>query len=311
MATKEPPEVRVNIEDLEKLDFGKLFTSIISEADLDSPTFHDFARSLGGMGRRTAGHGSYRDVQNPSQVRRQRLDNIKGILSSGAKTIRRIFYMLGSGASYNSIIKDCVWLRLQGELDWSSIVEEGRHLLGTQSFENLAEFLGNVPGTYKLSKKEAFTQPIEVWLEKATLQQTFYQVTDKYDIGLLVTRGEISWTALYNASLRLGGDELILYFGDNDSYGHNIYNGIQEHLGQLGCTPSFQRIAMTDEQEAKYCPGERHLDGMPVDELKQVLEATIRQYLDADKFNRLCEKEAEDAAKLEKILESRDREDDD
>jgi hypothetical protein len=245
---------------------------------------------------------SYRDVQKPTPVRRQRLDKIKAILSSGAKTIRRIFYMLGSGANYNTIIKDCVWLRLQDEIGWSSIVEEGRHLLGSQSFESLAEFLGNVPGTYKLSKKEAFSQPIEVWLEKATLQRAFYEVTDKYDIGLLVTRGEISWTALYNASLRLGGDELILYFGDNDSYGHNIYSGIQDHLGQLGCDPTFERIALTDEQEAKYCPGEKHLDGMPVAELKQILEATIKQYLDEDKFKQLADREAEDVAKLEEIL---------
>jgi hypothetical protein len=249
----------------------------------------------------TAGSRSYRDVENPTALRRKRLDKIKNILGSGAKTVRRIFYMLGSQTGYNSIVKDCVWLRLQGEVGWNDITEEGRHLLGSQSYESLTDFIGRIPGEYTLSKKKAFSQPLEVWLEKATLQSLFYQVTDKYDIGLLVIRGEPSWTSLYNASLRLS-DELILYFGDNDSYGHNIFNGIQDHLGQLGCNPTFERIALTDELEAKFCPGESHLDGMPADELTQLLVSTIRQYLDAAAFEKLVEKEAEDVEKLEEIL---------
>ena len=246
---------------------------------------------------------SYRDVEKPTGVRRERLDKIKDIVSSGPKTVRRIFYMLAAGVTYGIIGKDCVWLRLQGEINWSSIVEEGRHLLGSQSYDSLADFIRSIPGSYKLSKKSAFSRPIEVWIEKATLQDAFYNVTDKYDIGLLATRGETSWTSLKNASERLTGDELILYFGDNDSYGHNIYNDIQRFLGQLGCCPSFERIALTDGQEAKYCPGEHHLDGMPVDELTELLEASIKQYLDEEEFERLLEKETEDQDKLEQILE--------
>jgi len=119
---------------------------------------------------------TYREVQKPTPLRRQRLDEIIRILSSGAKTLRRVFYMLRGSTSYNSIGKDCVWLRLQGEIDWGSIVEEGRHLLGSQTYENLTEFIGSIPSKYKVSKEKAFSKPIEVWLEKATLERAFYEV---------------------------------------------------------------------------------------------------------------------------------------
>lgn len=249
---------------------------------------------------------SYRDVENPGSLRRLRLDKIKEILGSGAKTIRRIFYMLNASASYNTIIKDCVWLRLQGELDWNSVHEEGRHLLGSPRYESLAEFLSSIPDEYKLSRKEAFSKHVEVWLEKATLERAFYQITDKYGLGLLVTRGQPSWTALYDASLRLDQDSLILYFGDNDSFGHQIYHTIQDFLGQLGCYPTFERIALTDEQEARFSfpKGEHHLDGVPEDDLKQMLDDSVKQYLDEQAFHRISDRESQDQEKLEALVSS-------
>ncbi|MGP8069880.1 MAG: hypothetical protein ACLP5V_08325 [Candidatus Bathyarchaeia archaeon] len=255
---------------------------------------------------------SYRDVQSPTQLKRERYDKIKEILGSGPKTIRRIFYMLGGAASYNTIIKDCVWLRLRNEIPWNSVLEEGRQLLGVRNYESLSDFMEIVPRFYRLNKEKAFDRHIEVWLEKATLERAFYSVTNKYDIGLLVTRGQVSWTALKDASDRLDEDSLILYFGDNDSYGRDIiYPSIKDFLSKLDCEPVFERIALTDEQETKFSfpKGEHHLDGMPERELVQLLEASIKQYLDEEAFNQLCEKEAQDAAKLENILESGDQED--
>lgn len=233
------------------------------------------------------------------------MERVKAILSSGAKTIRRVFYMLGGSASYNSVVKDCVWLRLQGEVGWEAILEEGRRLLGSESYRNLAEFIGSIPYGYRLSKREAFYNYIEVWLEKATLERLFYSITDKYDVGLLVTRGQVSWTALKEASERLPDDSVIIYFGDNDKYGRRIYDSIREFLGQLGCYPEFERPALTYEQEARFHSpvGEHHLDGMPEDELQRILESSIQQHLDQGKFKELCDKEEEDLAKLQKILE--------
>jgi len=248
---------------------------------------------------------SYRDIQDPSTERRERLERVKAILSSGAKTIRRVFYMLGGSASYSSVVKDCVWLRLRGEVGWEAVLEEGRRLLGSESYRNLAEFIGSMPYGYRLSKREAFSNYIEVWLEKATLERLFYRITDKYDVGLLVTRGQISWTALKEASERLPDDSVVLYFGDNDYYGRRIYDSIQGFLSRLGCYPAFERPALTDEQEARFRfpVGEHHLDGMPEDELQRILESSIQQYLDEEKFRELCDREKRDLAKLQRILE--------
>lgn len=241
----------------------------------------------------------------PTPVRRRRLNKIKGILASGAKTLRRVFYMLGHGASYKAVIKDCVWLRLHGELPWSSIVEEGRHLVGYPSYTSLSSFIHSISDQYRLSKAAAFSKHIEVWLEKATLENVFNDILYKYDIDILVTRGDISWTALKTASERLDEDSVVLYFGDNDSYGLKMYKGIQDRLGQLGSHPSFHRIALTDEQEArfKFPKGEHHLDGMPEDELSKLLEPWVKRYLDEELFKQLCDQETEDIARLEKILE--------
>lgn len=250
---------------------------------------------------------SYREIHKPTPPVKERYDRIKTILSSGSKTIRRIFYMLGGEVRYNTVIKNCVWLRLHNEIPWNSIIEEGRQLLGSRTYDNLADFIKSIPDEYRLSKRSAFKKHLEVWLEKATLESCFYQITDKYDVGLFVTRGQVSWTALKDASERLDENTLILYFGDNDSYGRKIYNGIQTFLNQLDCHPTFRRIALTDEQEKQFNfpHGEHHLDGVPEPELTALVESSIKQYLDLEAFNQLCEREHRDAAALEQFLESK------
>ncbi len=246
----------------------------------------------------------HRDTKNLQPKTREKLEKIKQILSSGSKTLRRVFYMVASG-SYDSLGKLLTWARLNDEIDWEDIVEEGRKLMGVRSYENVEDFVDSMIYRYVKNKESCFKKHIEVWLEKATLQGFFSEITNKYDIGLLTTRGRMSWTALKEASERLDSNSVIIYFGDNDSYGVEMYEQNKDFLSQLGCNPTFIRPALTDEQEESYNfpSGEHHIDGMPEEELKKLLECSIRKYIDLKKFNSLLKQEEEEKKALIKKVE--------
>lgn len=245
---------------------------------------------------------SFRDIKKLQAKNQVELSKIKEILSSGVKTVRRVFYMLGS-RSYDSVGKLITWARLNGEISWESIVEEGRNLQGSRAYDNTQDFMDDISNLYVKRKESAFRQYFEVWLEKATLERIFYPLTNKYDVGLLVTRGCCSWTALKKASDRIPKNSVIIYFGDNDDYGKKMYKRNKKFLNDLGCYPKFIKPALTNEQEKKFKfpRGEHHLDGMPEQELAKLLEVSIKKFIIQTKFNDLVKQEEEDKEKLKEL----------
>ncbi len=235
---------------------------------------------------------SYRDTKKPQPETIERIEKINELLQSSKKTVRRLFYMIGN-VTYGVIVKNLVWARLNGLISWEHIMEESRQLEGNNSYNNPEEFLESISDAYVKSKTPSFKVYFEVWLEKATLRGVFYPITNKYDVGLLVGNGVMSWTALHKASRRLTNESVIIYFGDNDKHGIEMYERYKGFLAQLGVNPTFVRPALTDEQEKKYKfpKGEHHLDGMPEDELAKLLEASIQKLIDVDKFNKLVKQE--------------------
>jgi len=243
-------------------------------------------------------------VQKKTKRIQELLGEVQGILSTGAKTIRRIFYMIEGKISYDALGKHLVWARLHGVIGWNSIVESGRKLLGSKTWESFEDYIGDFGTDYSLDRTPSHKLHFEVWLEKDTLENMFYEITNKYSVGLLSTHGQISWTALKDASQRLSRGAVVLYFGDNDYYGNRMFRQNQIFLSQLGANPEFIKIALSDEQEKKWgLPNGAKLDGAPEDELKELLEVSIQEYIDLTVYEQILEQEKEDQTRLDAAYE--------
>src|SRR5262249_48885635 len=94
---------------------------------------------------------------------------------------------------------------------------------------------------------------VEVWLEKDALAGGLYEVTEQWDVPLMVTRGYPSISYLHSAAESIEAEAkpaYLYYFGDHDPSGVDITRavepGIREFAPDVDIT--FTRVAVTQDQ---------------------------------------------------------------
>jgi len=177
----------------------------------------------------------------------QRLNKIVEILGSGVRTVRNITYKLypklhgkALDRKYNTTIKDTVKLRTSGKIQFRQIKEVRTSVRDIKGYDNVDIFIKNkaiddLSQYYSLNRRPAHIKPIETWFEKETIADDFEDVCGNYDIPTLAVRGKAQWSSLKKAADRLTNDHIVLYFGDNDKVGQQIYETIKDYIKFLGC----------------------------------------------------------------------------
>ena len=94
---------------------------------------------------------------------------------------------------------------------------------------------------------------VEVWLEKDALSSVLYEITARWDVPLMVTRGYPSLTFVQAAAHVIassGKPTRIYYLGDHDPSGVNIPTVVERNLREFAPNASivFERIAVTPAQ---------------------------------------------------------------
>src|SRR5690606_20733283 len=92
---------------------------------------------------------------------------------------------------------------------------------------------------------------VEVWLEKEALAGVLVEVTAKWDVPLMVTRGYPSLSYLHSAGEAIqadGVETFIYYFGDRDPSGVDIARHVEKELCEFaGEVPVyFEPVAVTE-----------------------------------------------------------------
>ena len=201
-------------------------------------------------------------------------------------TVRQVFYRLvvrgdieKSENEYKKTVirlltemrmKSTMWAAARGlsdghfiPFDW--IIDESRTCLETQTFDNIAEALEHAAQYYRRNAlREISSEHIEIWIEKEGLGAIVYDVASDYDVPVIPTKGFQSLTKLYDAFERIreahdaGKRSCIIYqFGDHDPSGVLIPEAIKSRLVEF-CNraglplPDIQRVALTEEQIARY-----------------------------------------------------------
>ena len=268
------------------------------------------------------------------------LEQVQKIMGSYdfALTLRQIYYQLvakqiipNEQRYYKKLSRICVAGRDEGILPEEGFADRLREVDKLSSWVDLNEFMETVRRSYHKDKWQNQDRYLEIWTEKDALRGVLSQVTYQYDVSLMVARGQLSRTAIYEASKRYKTKSdkecYLFYCGDFDPSGLSIYDSIKKRLGDFGISINFERIALTEEQIEKYKlpsdPGKQsdpnynkfvslygsdmvvELDSLPPDVLRDIIKDCITKNINNGLLAQVQEEEEAEKVSLNKFIERR------
>jgi len=268
------------------------------------------------------------------------LDQVLKIIDSYdfALTLRQIYYQLvakqiipNQQKYYHKLSRLCVMGRDEEILPEEAFADRLRAVDKPGAWLDLNEFMETVKRSYNKDKWDNQPKYLEIWTEKDALRGVLTEITYPYDVSLMVARGQLSRTAIYEASNRYqakSDKECYLYYcGDFDPSGLSIYKSIKERLEAFGVFINYERIALTEGQIEEYKlpsdPGKKsdpnynkfvneygddkvvELDSLPPDILRDIIKDCITKNIDSGLLAQVRKKEIKERDKLNKFINKR------
>jgi hypothetical protein len=256
-----------------------------------------------------------------------------------ALTVRQIYYQLvakqfmsNSQNSYRKAVRICKSGRDEGALPEEAFTDRLREVDKPNSWNDLTAFMNTVRQAYRKDPWRDNNSYLEIWSEKDALREVITAITYAYDVSLLIVRGHVSRTAIYETYKRFeqkideGKECYLYYFGDFDPSGLAIYDSLVDRIssyGPLGQYIKFERVALTPEQVAvynlPYDPAKKadpnskkfiaeygdnvvELDSLPPEVLRGLIKACIELNIDEDILAQVQETEEREQARLQEII---------
>jgi hypothetical protein len=241
----------------------------------------------------------------------------------------------------SALLDDC---RYSGFIDWDSIEDRGR-VPDTPYYEyGLKGALDSTLQSYKLDRRKGQRNYIELWTEKDAISNILSEGVYDYTITLCVNKGFTSSSAMYNAykrfsnKIRAGYNVIVLYFGDHDPSGLDMVRDIRERIthfmingdsyvdfskfkiDHIGLTmaqiielnPPSNPAKISDPRAAgyieKYGEISWEVDALSPEILLEIVNRSVKEYLDQDAFERIREIERTEKTKLTEIMDQIDLE---
>ena len=139
-------------------------------------------------------------------------------------TVRQVFYQLvarglieKTQSEYaNAVSRVMGQMRRDGSLPFSWVAANTRWVRKPNTYDGMTDMLEGIDRQYR---RDLWTQAdveVKIWLEKEALAGVLYDVTEEFDVALMVTRGYPSISFTYAAARQLGraSKTYIYYFGD-------------------------------------------------------------------------------------------------
>jgi hypothetical protein len=232
-------------------------------------------------------------------------------------TVRQVFYRLVSAgeidkteADYKTtVIRLLTEMRRAREIPFGWIADNTRWMRKPTTFDSLEDALQSTARTYRRALWQEQSVYVEVWLEKDALAGVLYEVTEEWDIPLMVTRGYPSLTYLHEAGESIayeGKPAFIYYFGDYDPSGLDIPRKVEAGLREFAPKAEiyFERVAVTPEQierwqlptrptkktdtRSKNFEGESvEVDAIPSQDLRALVRECIDHHVDREVLSRV------------------------
>ena len=211
-----------------------------------------------------------RPAYGPSPIKRARRtkaqmqklrDALIDIVNEGAPmTVRQVFYqatvrglIAKEEKQYKATGRQLVLMRRSGDLSFDKIADETRWMRRPTTYGSAEDALRMTAILYRRQVWADLDARVEVWLEKEALAGVLVDVTEKWDVPLMVTRGYPSLSFLHAAAEAIEDDgkpTYIYYFGDRDPSGRDITRYVEKSLREFAPNADieFELVAVTDEQ---------------------------------------------------------------
>jgi hypothetical protein len=247
-------------------------------------------------------------------------------------TVRQVYYQLVSRqvvennrSRYQAVSDALVDARLEGIIPWDWIEDRLRRPRQIAMWTDISDFLSSMIWRYNKDIWQEQPQQVEVWCEKDALSGIFSDVIADYGVILNVGRGYDGWSSIHNAAERYGSGEnvTVLYFGDFDPSGEDMFRSLQERLGRLGSKPTMYKVALSQDDVQRYqlppnftkttdtrragfvaLYGDQavELDALPATVLRGRIVEEIERHMDLDALKRIQEQEKQERSKLMEVI---------
>jgi len=247
-------------------------------------------------------------------------------------TVRRVFYIFVSAeliknnhGQYQQLSDKLARAREQGIVPWKYIYDSVRSVQELEVFEPEDMQLPN-PEWYMSDPTPEQENYVEVWVEKAGNIPILSPICKKYFVRLVSTGGRNSVTYKHEGANRFrryaeGKPGTIIYVSDLDAEGEHFPIETKEYLeDKEGVDVNVKKIILTYDQVQehslpildnnytksmskgfaqdfvnKYGSVQVEIDALPVDVMRQTLEAELSQLLSLDVIEEVRERSIEAA----------------
>jgi hypothetical protein len=208
-------------------------------------------------------------LYRPQRKTRQLIDLILELVSKYdiPVTVRQVHYLLvgiaqinhpNTLSGYQKVSRILTDMRYGGLLDWDKIVDQSRDVYKQESYKDIGEAVNMLLARYRRDRWQGSDYYVEVWVEKRTVINQFYPITNGADVYLASGGGFSSATYVYEARERLkaqqdmGKEIVVLYFGDLDSSGEFMSEDIEKRFKEWRIDLSVKRVCLNDEHLRQY-----------------------------------------------------------
>lgn len=248
-------------------------------------------------------------------------------------TIRQTFYALVNRyqaiakleSEYDAVDRIMIDMRREEVLPFPWVADSTRWVRRPNTYEGLEHALRNTARTYRRTLWAHSPVYVEIWCEKEALAGVLVEVTDAYDVPLMVARGYSSDSYLYGAAenIRAIGKPAYIYLlGDHDPDGQDALRCTREKLTKfvrgkvpvhceiLAVTPKQitewnlpTRPAKKGNSKAKKFKGPWvDLDAIPSPQLRDLAREAIERHIDPYQLANIQAIEEKERATLDYIV---------
>ena len=248
-------------------------------------------------------------------------------------TVRQCFYKLETAgvvpkteSGYRAVQAEILRMRRCSMLSWSFIADGTRWQRKPDTWDDADDYVTAVSRGYRRDLWQRQGARVEIWLEKDALADVVSGVTYKWDVSLMVSRGQSSATFLYSAAKTAerawqndDAETFIYALYDADAGGNRAARTIERELPKYAPNVpiEFERLAVTPKQieewnlptrPAKASDPEAHknpdtaveLDAIDPDQLTSLVDEAILWHVDPDEWEQqaLIEREERNGLSL-------------
>jgi len=249
-------------------------------------------------------------------------------------TVRQVFYQLVSRLvlknteqQYKQLSRHLTTAREEGIIPDEWIEDRTRRPRDVPMWDGLDEFLSDARYWYRRNVWNTQPRYVVLWVEKDALSGIFEEITNEYGVTLVVGRGYNSHSIKAEMAKRFQSIEkpiTILYFGDFDPSGENIYQNLKESFPRdFGISLEIKKVALRFEDIERYQlppnPAKKtdsragsfiekygdisvELDALPLPVLQKRIRESIHHRMDMEALLQVAQVEAKEKARLVSML---------